>query len=297
MPLKLDITVAAIAEDNGRFLFVQERAARRVVLNQPAGHVEDGESLVDAVIREAREETACEFRPDSLTGLYLWQGPAGRTVLRVAFAGRAGERAAGMKLDRAILRTLWLWPGELAARAAEHRSQPQVVRVAQPLRRAAQLPELWQQRIEGDGRADDHDDRARPNALHPGELSLRRTGPLLHRSAQVGQELLVPAYAPADGRRQGQGLEQGQGTGDRCGAHTFPYIELGNSSSTVEHEASTRKISEEQLFYCKQRGLSGENAVSMIVNGFCKEVFKNLPMEFAVEASRLLGVSLEGSVG
>jgi Fe-S cluster assembly protein SufB len=85
--------------------------------------------------------------------------------------------------------------------------------------------------------------------------------------------------------------------GDRCGAHTFPYIELANSSSTVEHEASTRKISEDQLFYCKQRGLSGENAVSMIVNGFCKEVFKNLPMEFAVEASRLLGVSLEGSVG
>jgi Fe-S cluster assembly protein SufB len=85
--------------------------------------------------------------------------------------------------------------------------------------------------------------------------------------------------------------------GDRCGAHTFPYIELGNSSSTVEHEASTRRIGEDQLFYCKQRGLSGENAVSMIVNGFCKEVFKNLPMEFAVEASRLLSVSLEGSVG
>ncbi len=85
--------------------------------------------------------------------------------------------------------------------------------------------------------------------------------------------------------------------GDRCGAHTFPYIELANSSSTVEHEASTQKISEEQLFYCKQRGLSAENAVSMIVNGFCKEVFKNLPMEFAVEASRLLGVSLEGGVG
>jgi Fe-S cluster assembly protein SufB len=85
--------------------------------------------------------------------------------------------------------------------------------------------------------------------------------------------------------------------GDRCGAHTFPYIELANSSSTVEHEASTRRISEDQLFYCKQRGLSAENAVSMIVNGFCKEVFKNLPMEFAVEASRLLGVSLEGSVG
>ena len=85
--------------------------------------------------------------------------------------------------------------------------------------------------------------------------------------------------------------------GSQCGAHTFPYIEVANSSSQVEHEASTQKISEEQLFYCKQRGLSGESAVSMIVNGFCKEVFKNLPMEFAVEATRLLSVSLEGSVG
>jgi Fe-S cluster assembly protein SufB len=85
--------------------------------------------------------------------------------------------------------------------------------------------------------------------------------------------------------------------GSECGAHTFPYIEVANASATVEHEASTRKISEEQLFYCKQRGLSGENAVSMIVNGFCKEVFRNLPMEFAVEATRLLNVSLEGSVG
>jgi len=85
--------------------------------------------------------------------------------------------------------------------------------------------------------------------------------------------------------------------GDRCGAHTFPYIEVGNASSIAEHEASTSKISDEQLFYCKQRGISGENAVSMIINGFCKEVFKNLPMEFAVEATKLLGVSLEGSVG
>jgi Fe-S cluster assembly protein SufB len=85
--------------------------------------------------------------------------------------------------------------------------------------------------------------------------------------------------------------------GDRCGAHTFPYIELANSSSVLEHEASTRKISDDQLFYCKQRGLSGENAISMIVNGYCKEVFKHLPMEFAVEASKLLGISLEGSVG
>jgi Fe-S cluster assembly protein SufB len=85
--------------------------------------------------------------------------------------------------------------------------------------------------------------------------------------------------------------------GDQCGAHTFPYIEVGNASSTAEHEASTSKISDEQLFYCKQRGISGENAVSMIINGFCKEVFKTLPMEFAVEATKLLGVSLEGSIG
>jgi Fe-S cluster assembly protein SufB len=85
--------------------------------------------------------------------------------------------------------------------------------------------------------------------------------------------------------------------GDRCGAHTFPYIEVGNASSIAEHEASTSKISDEQLFYCRQRGISGDNAVSMIINGFCKEVFKNLPMEFAVEATKLLGVSLEGSIG
>jgi Fe-S cluster assembly protein SufB len=85
--------------------------------------------------------------------------------------------------------------------------------------------------------------------------------------------------------------------GADCGAHTFPYIEVANSSAQVEHEASTQKISEDQLFYAKQRGLSAENAVSMLVNGFCKEVFKNLPMEFAVEATRLLAVSLEGSVG
>lgn len=85
--------------------------------------------------------------------------------------------------------------------------------------------------------------------------------------------------------------------GDRCGAHTFPYIDVHNTSSKVEHEASTSKIGEDQIFYCKQRGISAEDAVSMIVNGFCKEVFRELPMEFAVEAQKLLGVSLEGSVG
>ncbi|HNL28052.1 MAG TPA: Fe-S cluster assembly protein SufB, partial [bacterium] len=85
--------------------------------------------------------------------------------------------------------------------------------------------------------------------------------------------------------------------GDQCGAHTFPYIEVKNNTAQVEHEASTSKIGEDQIFYCNQRGISTEDAVSMIVNGFCKEVFKELPMEFAVEAQKLLGVSLEGSVG
>ena len=85
--------------------------------------------------------------------------------------------------------------------------------------------------------------------------------------------------------------------GDKCGAHTFPYMEVRNPSAQVEHEATTAKISEDQLFYCMQRGLSAEDAVSLIVSGFCKEVFKELPMEFAVEATKLLGVSLEGSVG
>ena len=85
--------------------------------------------------------------------------------------------------------------------------------------------------------------------------------------------------------------------GDRCGAHTFPYIEVKQPSARLEHEATTSKISEDQLFFCQQRGLSAEDAVSMIVNGFCKQVFKELPMEFAVEAQALLGISLEGSVG
>ena len=85
--------------------------------------------------------------------------------------------------------------------------------------------------------------------------------------------------------------------GDRCGAHTVPYIESRNRSARVEHEATTAKISEDQLFYCRQRGLSEEDAVSMIVNGFCKEVMRELPMEFAVEAQKLIGISLEGSVG
>jgi Fe-S cluster assembly protein SufB len=85
--------------------------------------------------------------------------------------------------------------------------------------------------------------------------------------------------------------------GNRCGAHTFPYIEVQNNTAVVEHEASTSKIGEDQIFYLKQRGLSAEQAVSMIVSGFCREVFKELPMEFALEAQQLLGITLEGSVG
>jgi Fe-S cluster assembly protein SufB len=85
--------------------------------------------------------------------------------------------------------------------------------------------------------------------------------------------------------------------GKTCGAHTFPYIEVKNPTAIVEHEATTSKIGDDQLFYCQQRGISEEDAVSLIVNGFCKEVFNELPMEFAVEANRLMEVSLEGAVG
>jgi len=85
--------------------------------------------------------------------------------------------------------------------------------------------------------------------------------------------------------------------GDKCGAHTFPYLEIKNTSAQVEHEASTSKIGEDQIFYCRQRGISPEDAINLIVNGFCKKVFNELPMEFTVEANKLLGISLEGSVG
>ena len=85
--------------------------------------------------------------------------------------------------------------------------------------------------------------------------------------------------------------------GTACSAHTFPYIEVQNPSSKVEHEATTSKIGEEQIFYFQQRGIPADEAISMIINGFCKDVFRELPMEFAVEAQKLLGVSLEGSVG
>ena len=85
--------------------------------------------------------------------------------------------------------------------------------------------------------------------------------------------------------------------GNNCGAHTFPYIDVRNSSAQMEHEATTSSIGEDQLFYCNQRGIATEDAISLIVNGFCREVFKELPMEFAVEAQKLMEVSLEGAVG
>jgi Fe-S cluster assembly protein SufB len=107
---------------------------------------------------------------------------------------------------------------------------------------------------------------------------------------------LVRVQGGADGARNFSQCDS-MLIGDRCGAHTFPYLEVKNPNAQVEHEATTSKIGEDQIFYCNQRGISTEDAVSMIVNGFCKEVFKELPMEFAVEAQKLLDISLEGSVG
>jgi 8-oxo-dGTP pyrophosphatase MutT (NUDIX family) len=128
MTLKPDVTAAAIVQREDRFLLVEERAARRVVLNQPAGHLESGETLVEAVIRETLEETAWDFFPEVLTGIYLWKNPAnGRAFLRVAFAGRVDEFHATRPLDRGILRTVWLTRAELAQCQPRHRS-PVVMR-------------------------------------------------------------------------------------------------------------------------------------------------------------------------
>lgn len=118
-------------------------------------------------------------------------------------------------------------------------------------------------------------------------------------SAGFGQNTyrgLVQIHKSADGARNYTQCDS-MLIGDKCGAHTFPYIEVRNSSAQMEHEASTSKIGEDQIFYLKQRGLSAEDAVSMIVNGFCKKVISELPFEFAIEAERLLSISLEGSVG
>jgi 8-oxo-dGTP pyrophosphatase MutT (NUDIX family) len=123
-----DITVAAITETAGRFLIVEERINRRLVFNQPAGHVERGESLLAAVVREVREETAWQFDPQGLLGVYLWRNPvARRTTLRFAFTGSVRNHDAGQRLDHGIVRTHWLSPQELAARSGQLRS-PLVMR-------------------------------------------------------------------------------------------------------------------------------------------------------------------------
>jgi 8-oxo-dGTP pyrophosphatase MutT (NUDIX family) len=123
-----DVTVAAVAETAGRFLVVEERINRRLVFNQPAGHVERGETLLAAVVRETREETAWRFEPRALVGVYLWRNPGnGRTVLRFAFTGPVTNHDADQRLDRAIVRTHWLTPAELEQRSSRLRS-PLVLR-------------------------------------------------------------------------------------------------------------------------------------------------------------------------
>ena len=124
----LDLTVAAVIEDRGRFLFVEEVAGGQLVINQPAGHVEPEEALRDAVIRETLEETAWHFQPDAIIGIYLWSpGPGHKSYLRVAFTGQCNGHERGRALDDGIVRALWLTRDELLQRAAQHRS-PMVLR-------------------------------------------------------------------------------------------------------------------------------------------------------------------------
>jgi NADH pyrophosphatase NudC (nudix superfamily) len=128
MVLKSELTVAAIAERDGRFLVVEERASRRVVFNQPAGHVEDGESFVAAVVRETLEETAWTFHPEALVGIYLWQRPTpGQAILRVAFCGTVGSHDPHRTLDEGILGAHWMTREQLAAQPARLRT-PMVLR-------------------------------------------------------------------------------------------------------------------------------------------------------------------------
>lgn len=128
MALKPDLTVAAISEQAGRFLIVEERVGRRVVFNQPAGHVEDGESFASAVVREALEETAWQFTPEAVVGIYLWRNPISRrTVLRVAYAGTVREHDPGRRLDRGIVRTHWFTRNQLLGHGGRLRS-PMVLR-------------------------------------------------------------------------------------------------------------------------------------------------------------------------
>jgi 8-oxo-dGTP pyrophosphatase MutT (NUDIX family) len=140
MGLRPDITVAAIVEQQGRFLVVEERIRNRLVFNQPAGHVEERETLLDAVMREAREETAWAFDPQALLGTYLWRNPAnGIATLRFAFIGTVRDFDPSLPLDAGIVRTHWLTRGELVARSARLRS-PLVIRCIDDYLAGQRLP-------------------------------------------------------------------------------------------------------------------------------------------------------------
>ena len=139
MVWKPDVTVAALIERDGRFLLVEERIAGRLVINQPAGHVEDGESLESAVRRETLEETAWHFTPEALLGLYLWRSPRGHSTLRVAFIGTVDEFESQRRLDPPVLRTHWLSRGELTERRAQLRT-PLVLRCIDDYLAGQRLP-------------------------------------------------------------------------------------------------------------------------------------------------------------
>jgi 8-oxo-dGTP pyrophosphatase MutT (NUDIX family) len=140
MPLKPEVTVAALAEVSGRFLVVEERIKGRNVFNQPAGHVEQGETLLEAVVREAQEETAWRFTPQALIGIYLWHYPgSARSTLRFAFSGPLSDHDAEQRLDRGILRTHWLDRAQLAEREPQLRS-PLVLRCIDDYLSGRRLP-------------------------------------------------------------------------------------------------------------------------------------------------------------
>ncbi len=139
MPRTPDVTVAAVTQTADRFLVVEERINRRLVFNQPAGHVERGESLVTAVVREVQEETAWRFEPEALLGVYLWRNPlSGRSTLRFAFVGAVADHDSAQPLDRGIVRTHWLSQPELLQRQAQLRS-PLVMRCIEDYRRGGFL--------------------------------------------------------------------------------------------------------------------------------------------------------------